>query len=148
MSLQLIEKSITIDAPAEKVWEVLFTQEINKIWFAEFSQGTQAYTDWQVGSKAVFKDDSESGIFGKIAVNKLNEEMVIEYDGMLMNGKEDFDSKDAKNVKGSKETYKLVTDGPQTRLDITVDTDPEYFEMMSDSWDRALDIIKRLAEKK
>ena len=148
MNWKLIEKSITIDAPAQKVWEVLFTQEFNKIWFAEFSEGTQAYTDWQVGSKAVFKDDSESGIFGRITVNKLHEEMVIEYDGMIINGKEDFDSKDAKNVKGSKETYKLVTDGPQTRLDITIDTDPEYLDMMSDSWDRALDIIKELAEKK
>ena len=148
MNWKLIEKSITIDAPAEKVWEVLFTQELNKIWFAEFSEGTQAYTDWQVGSKAVFKDDSGSGIVGRITVNKLHEEMVIEYDGMIMNGKEDFDSEDAKNMKGINETYKLVTDGPQTRLDVTVDMDPEYFEMMSDSWDRAMDIIKELAEKK
>jgi len=148
MNLELIEKSITIDAPAEKVWEVLFTQELNKIWFAEFSQGTQAYTDWQVGSKVVFKDDSESGIFGRIIVNKLHEEMVIEYDGMIMNGKEDFDSEDAKSMKGVKETYKLKGDGPQTRLDVTVDMDPEYFEMMSESWDRALDIIRELAEKK
>ena len=148
MNLELIEKSITIDVPAEKVWEVLFTQELNKIWFAEFSEGTQAYTDWQVGSKAVFKDDSENGIVGKITVNKLHEEMVIEYDGMIMNGKEDFDSEDAKNMKGINETYKLVTNGPQTRLDVTVDMDPEYFEMMSDSWNRALDVIKELAEKK
>ena len=148
MNWKLIEKSITIDADAEKVWNVLFTQELNKIWFAEFSEGTQAYTDWQEGSKAIFKDDTESGIIGKITVNKLHEELVIEYESMLMNGKEDFESEYAQNIKGSKETYKLKSDGPETRLDVTCDMDAEYFDMMSESWDRALNTVKELAEKK
>ena len=53
-----IEKSIEIDAPIEKVYEVLTNPELVRGWASAFSEGTYAETDWQPGSTVEWKDKS------------------------------------------------------------------------------------------
>ncbi len=48
METKKIQKSIEINAPAEKVWNVLFTDESYRIRAAEFAPGSYAETDWQL----------------------------------------------------------------------------------------------------
>ena len=146
MESTLIKKSIEINAPKEEVWKTLIEKERNKKWFAAFSEGTEAHTDWQVGSKAIFADGSGSGILGVVTENKPNELLAIEYTGMVRGGNEDFESEEAKAVKGSKEIYWLKEANGITQLDIESDMGAEYFDMMSASWDQALVIIKDLSE--
>lgn len=45
------KKSIAINAPAVKVWEALITPESIK----QYLFGTDAISDWKVGSKIIFK---------------------------------------------------------------------------------------------
>lgn len=52
--MRTIEKSIKINAPKEKVWEVLVNNDLNQTWYAVFSEGTFAETDWKIGSKVIF----------------------------------------------------------------------------------------------
>lgn len=148
MEKQVIENSLIIDAPKERVWDVLTKDELNRIWYAEFNEGTYAETDWKVGSKVIFTDSSKSGLIGTVTVNKLNEELVIEYIGEYINGKEDYDSENAEKLKGAKETYILSEKDGKTYLDITGDMDPDFCEMMSEAWERAMRKIKELAERK
>ncbi len=68
--LQTIKKSITINAPREKVWEVLLQDKLTRLWYAEFSEGTKAETDWKEGSKVLFTDDTGSGMVGKVVAVK------------------------------------------------------------------------------
>ncbi len=147
MALKLIKKSIDINAPKEKVWEVLLKNEYIEKWYKAFGEGIIADTNWQLGSKAVFKDSKGSGLIGKIAERKDNEIISIEYSGMLINGKEDFESAEAKNMKGGHETYKLSEKDGVTHLDTEFNMDEKDFQMMSDLWEKALRIIKDLAEK-
>ncbi|MCF0063096.1 DinB family protein [Dyadobacter chenwenxiniae] len=146
METKLIKKSIAILAPKENVWETIISNDKNKIWFNAFSEGTQAETDWQIGSKAVFTDDSKNGIIGKIAVKKPAEELIIEYTGVLNNGVESYDNEEAQSVKGFEEIYRLHEENGATQLDVQCDMGIEYYEMMSDAWDHALLIMKELAE--
>ncbi|MCF0040940.1 DinB family protein [Dyadobacter fanqingshengii] len=146
METKLIKKSIAINAPKENVWKVMISNDKNKIWYNAFSEGTQAETDWQVGSKAVFSDDSKSGIVGIITVNKPAEELVIEYTGVLNNGVENYENEEAQSVKGFQEFYWLKEENGVTRLDMQCDMGIDYFEMMSDAWDHALIIVRELAE--
>jgi hypothetical protein len=148
MPIQTIKKSIDINAPKEKVWDVLFQDHFNRIWFAEFSPGTYADTDWHVGSKVIFTDNSGGGIIGKITVNNPHAILSIEYDGILVNGKEDFDSEGAKQMKGARETYELTQKDGITYLSIAGDIDLAYFDEMSLAWDRAMQKIKDLSEGK
>jgi len=142
-----IKKSVEINASSEKVWNVLILDEYNREWYSAFSEGTHAETDWKVGSKVVFFDKSKDGMIGKIIENEPGKSLVIEYDGVIMQGLEDYDSEVAKKVKGGQESYILTDVDGATNLAISSDMDPEYYEMMSEQWDVALDKIKTLAEQ-
>ena len=61
---------------------------------------------------------------------------------------EDFESDDAKGIKGSLETYKLSEMNGVTHLVIESDMGEDYFEKMSLAWNKALIKIKELAENK
>jgi hypothetical protein len=144
--MKKIEKSVSINAPKEKVWDVLLQDEYNRQWFGIFSQGTHAETDWKVGSKVTFVDKDRSGIIGKIVTNDAFKELVIEYTGFIMKDIEDYDSDELKEFVGSHETYKLNESNGTVTLDITSDMSDEYFDTMAAQWDEALLKIKELAE--
>jgi len=146
MEMKVITKSIGIMAPIEKVWKVLLDDKCTRIWYAEFSEGTHAVTDWQVGSKAVFIDNSNSGLVSKVIVNKPGEMLSVEHQGIVMDGKEDYESEMAKAVKGGRETYLLSGKNVITQLSIESDMAEEMFESMSLSWDKALQKIQELSE--
>lgn len=146
MKIKPITKSITLQASKEKVWDVLTLDRYNRQWFGAFSEGSHAKTDWQVGSKAIFADSSNSGIWGIIIENVPAQSLVIEYQGMIADGKDDPESPYAKDVKGSKESYHIHDLGGHSRLDINVEMAEEYFDQMNGAWDQALEIVKDLAE--
>jgi len=144
--IQTIKKSININASQEKVWPVLIQDNFNRIWFAAFSEGVIAETNWQIGTKAKFIDNKGDGIVGTVIVNRLYEVLSIEYDGLMIAGTEDYESAEAQAVKGSRETYRLSEKEGATQLTIECDTAEEYFGMMAAAWDNALLKIKELAE--
>lgn len=146
MKTELIKKSIEISAPKEKVWDVLLNDKFTRIWYAEFSEGSHAETDWKVGSKALFTDKSNRGLVGKVIVNIPNEVISVEYQGLVMAGTEDYESDEAKNVKGARETYHLAEKNGVTRVSIECDMGEEWFESMSLAWDKALLKVKELSE--
>jgi len=144
--MKVIKRSVSINAPKEKVWDVLVNNKLNRIWYAEFSAGTIAETDWQIGSKAVFKDESGSGLIAEVTENKPNEILSVEYKGMLSGGKEEYDSEEAKSVQGGGETYVLKGTNGRTDLTITCDLDDSMYDAMLGMWDKALQRLKQLAE--
>lgn len=146
MKLEAIRKGIDISASKERVWQVLTDEAYTRRWYAEFSEGTYADTDWSLGSKAVFKDSKGSGLVAKIVANKPAELLSMQFQGMVIDGVEDCESDLAKALQAGHETYHLSGDDVSTRLSIECDSDPDSFEMMSASWDKALQRIKRLAE--
>jgi len=146
MKEEIIKKSIEINAPKEKVWEVLLRDEYTRIWYAEFSEGTHAETDWKVGSKILFTDNSGSGLVSKVMVNKPFEAITIEHQAAIIQGKEDVDSADAKNWKGCVETYLLSEKDGVTTLSIYNEMPEEYLEPFLLAWDKALPKIKELSE--
>ncbi|MGK4569347.1 SRPBCC domain-containing protein [Flavobacterium sp. 3HN19-14] len=146
MQLKTISKTLSIFAPREKVWEVLTNDEYNKQWYAVFSEGTRATTDWELGSKAIFTDEGGNGIVGKIIVHDAFESLAIEYEGMVRDGKEDYETQLAKDMKGCLEVYKLTVEDGVTQLDVACDMGEEYYFEMSEQWDKAMHKIKQLAE--
>lgn len=143
--MKKIQKTIKIAAPKEKVWNVLVEDELNRLWFAEFSAGSHAITDWIEGHKVTFVDDSKRGIIGKIAEKHPYEMLSIVYDGIFWDGEEDFDSNEAQKVKGTFEKYYLNEADGVTTLSIESDMPMEHFDMMSEAWDNALAKIETLS---
>lgn len=145
--IQTIKKTVAVNAPKEKVWDVLLQDNFNRLWFAAFSEGTYADTDWQLGSKVKFIDNSNSGLIGEVVVNRPYEVISVEYTGVVEAGEEDYESPAAKAMQGSRETYRLTQKEGVTTLAIESDMAEEYFDMMAAAWDTALEKIKELAEK-
>ncbi|HMI07709.1 MAG TPA: SRPBCC domain-containing protein [Flavobacterium sp.] len=143
--MKTIKKTIKIEAPKEKVWNVLLEDDYNRIWMAEFMEGSHAKTDWIVGHKVRFLDNKNNGIVGKIAAKQPYDLIEIVYDGEVKNGEDDFESDSAKAMKGAKENYYLSEDNGTTTLSVESDMDERHFDMMSAAWDKALEKIDELA---
>lgn len=147
-----MEFNIKINAPREKVWDVLFGEKTYPIWTTAFSEGSHVETDWKKGSKAVFLDSKERGMVSKIVDNVPNEYMSIEHLGMIMNGLEDYESEAVKSWAGTKENYTLTDLGGKTNLHIFMEMDESeknkpMLDMFANMWPNALAIVKELAEK-
>ncbi len=146
MKSKAIKKAIDIVSPKETVWNVLLNDKYTRLWYAEFSEGTYAETDWKVGSKALFRDSSDNGLIGKVVVNNPNITISVEYLGILNKGIEDYDSDLAKGIKGGLETYHLLETNGITNISVVCDTAEEMYAYMSSAWDKALLKIKKLSE--
>jgi uncharacterized protein YndB with AHSA1/START domain len=145
--MKTITKSIFINAPKSKVWEVLISDQYTPEWYSVFSEGSHVETDWQVGNKAVFSDASGGGMVTRIIENKPEEMLSLQYIGLVKNGKEDVTSAEAAKYAGGKETYSLFELNNGTQLDVSSDMTEEIFNEMSATWDKALDKVKQLAEE-
>lgn len=146
MKKQTIKKSIETGAPKEIVWDVLLNDKFTRLWYAEFSEGSHADTDWKPGSKVIFSDNSNCGLIGRIVDLQPCDIISVEYTGIFTNSVEDYDSDIARDVKGGRETYRLNEKNGKTLLSIECDMGEEFFESMSAAWERALQKIKHLSE--
>lgn len=143
---ETIRKSIGIGASKEKVWQVLFDEKYLPIWYAEFSLGARVEGTWRVGSKVVFTDISGGGLVGKVVVNRPFTKLSVEYLGLVVTGEEDYESEEAKAVRGGHELYSLEDQEGTVLLSVETDMPQESYDSMTLAWERALLTIRNLAE--
>jgi hypothetical protein len=138
---------ISINAPREKVWEILWGKDTYPQWTAPFSPGSDVFTDWKKGSKVIFGDGSGNGMIACIADTIPCEFMSFQHLGMVNDGVEDTESEKVKEWAGSHENYTLKTVGGSTEVTVDMDISEEYAEMFKNIWPNALAVLKELAEK-
>jgi uncharacterized protein YndB with AHSA1/START domain len=135
--------SMTINVPAEKVWEALTTPEMIK----QYLFGTTAVSDWKVGSPLIYRGEwqgkqyEDKGTILRMEENKLFEATYWS----SMSGKEDL----PENY--NKVTYELEDLGEdQTKLTITQDnvaTEQER-EHSEKNWGMVLETLKKMLENR
>ena len=141
------EFKILIDAPPEKVWNVLWNDASYSQWTSAFAEGSKVETDWKEGSKVLFLDGKGQGMISIIAKKKPNEFMSFKHIGTVNNGVEDLDSPQTKEWAGALENYTLKNTGGKTELVVDMDMTEEYKDYFIKTWPMALDKVKELAEK-
>jgi len=143
--------SIVINAPVEKVWNTMLDDATYRIWTSAFHEGSYYKGDWSEGSKILFlgpnDDGTEGGMVSRIAVNRLHEFVSIEHQGIINKGVEDTTSDEAKKWAPAFENYTFAKHDDGTELFIDVDVLPEYEEMMTGIWPKALEKLKEISEK-
>jgi uncharacterized protein YndB with AHSA1/START domain len=144
--MKTIKKMIDIRASREVVWKVLTEDQYVRQWYAAFSESARAETDWKIGSNVLFIDDTQTGLIGKVVENKINELLSVEYTGMVLNGKADYEHNDSVAVKGGYETYALLQKGGTTELTISGNMSDGLYNAMASLWDDALLKLKSVAE--
>lgn len=141
------EFKTTINAPREKVWNALWEDTTYQEWTSVFSEGSKAETDWKKGSKVLFLDGKGQGMVSKIADNVPNEYMSIEHLGFVKDGVEDTTSDEVKKWAGAKENYTLKNANGKTEVTVEMDITEEYKDYFTETWPKALEKLKEIAEK-
>ncbi|MBC7949578.1 MAG: SRPBCC domain-containing protein [Chitinophagaceae bacterium] len=139
--------NIEIDAPREKVWNILWGENSYPAWTSVFTEGSRAETDWRKGSKVLFLDGKGQGMVAKIADARPNEFMSFQHLGMVNDGVEDLDSPKVKEWAGAFENYTLKTVNGKTAVTVDMDLTEEYKDYFIKLWPKALEKLKELSEQ-
>ncbi len=141
------EFKVSINAPREKVWEVLWNDATYQAWTSAFNEGSHVVTDWNKGSKVLFLDGKGSGMVSTIAEKKPAEFMSFKHLGIVRDGVEDTTSEEVKQWAGAEENYSLKPVDGNTELTVQVDINDEWKDYFVTTFPKALDKVKELAEK-
>jgi hypothetical protein len=149
--MEKLKFNINIQAPKEKVWEIMLGDHTYRKWTEPFMPGSYFVGDWSEGSKILFLapdgKGNEAGMVSKIKANRPYEYISIEHLGFIENGKEDTTSDAVKSWAGAHENYTLLENKGLTKVLVELDTAEEHKDMFENSWQEALKKLKALAEK-
>lgn len=150
--MQKIHFSIHINAPREKVWDIILGKVSYSQWASAFSPGSYFKGSWEEGSKILFLGQNpdgsgEGGMVSRIKENRPHEFVFIEHLGTISNGVEDTTSEEAKKWSKSYESYSFVDKDGGTEVSVDMNTLDEYKNMFEEMWPKALQALKELAEK-
>lgn len=155
-----LEFTATINAPKEKVRNVMLADETYRKWTAAFSPGSWYEGDRSQGSEILFLGSDPSnpgqigGMYSKIAVNKPFEMISIEHLGEVNNGVKQVNAAWA----GAHENYYLSEQDGVTTLKIEIDVEqtseeqqgagvPDFVAMFNEMRPKALADLKQLCEE-
>ncbi len=140
--------SIDICASNEKVWDVLWNDTSYRQWTSVFAENSHVVTDnWKEGTRVLFLDGKGSGMVSKVAANKPGKYMSFQHLGEVRDGVEDTTSDKIKTWAGSFENYTLEEKEGNTHLMIDMDIVEEFKDIFVNTWPKALELVKNLAEK-
>ncbi|MEO8173789.1 MAG: SRPBCC domain-containing protein [Sediminibacterium sp.] len=139
-----------INASREKLWDALWTDANYREWTSAFAEGSRAESDWKKGSKILFTDGKGSGMVSMIAENKPYEFMSFQHLGMIKEGVEDMEAGKTQGWAGAHENYTLKEANGKTELTVEMDQmgmSQDMLDYFSNTWPKALEKLKELAEK-
>lgn len=145
--MKKIQFSTSINAPKEKVWQVLWNDDTYQKWTSVFSEGSKAVTDWKEGSKIHFLDAKNDGMYSMIDKCVENEVMNFKHIGVIKDGVEQPLDDATKSWSGSAENYGLTETNGITTLNVEMDIITDYQDYFNKTFPLALDLVKKLAEE-
>ena len=134
--------SIKINAPKEKVWDKLWSDESYRQWTEVFSPGSYAQTDWQEGSKVLFLTPKGEGMFSLIEKKVPFQEMTFKHLGEVKNGVEE-----EKDWGNARESYYLKESDGATEVTVQLDSTEDHQKYFSETFPKALDRLKQISEQ-
>ncbi|WP_312825891.1 SRPBCC domain-containing protein [Epilithonimonas sp.] len=145
--MEKLKYQIEIDAPAEKVWDILWNEKTYSQWTYYFSPDSNMITDWELGGKTYFTDSSKkNGMVSTIERMEEPKHLIFKHLGEMVDGVEDVDSEKVKAWNGSLEAYYLEEINGKTTLTVEVDSNDEFKEMFDNGFKKGLEVIKNLSE--
>ncbi|MDI5886632.1 SRPBCC family protein [Flavobacterium yafengii] len=143
-----LEFKIEINAPKEKVWEILWNEETYKQWTSIFCEGSYAESDWKEGSKIHFLSPNGDGMNSIIFKKIDNEYMAFKHLSEIKKFQEMPVDDATQEWTGAMEMYRLTEDNGITVLEAKMDAVEKYIDYFKTTWPKALDLVKKLSEEK
>lgn len=137
-----------IDAPKQKIWDVLWNEKTYSEWTKFFSPGCVVKSDWKVGGKTYFLNSEGEGMVSTIDSIEQPDQIIFKHLGMIdKEGNEDIHSKEVMEWSGCFEKYILIDFGDKTKLHAEVQTEKEWQDHINTGFIKGLEIVKDLAER-
>ena len=137
---------VKIDAPKEKVWNVLWDNSTYNKWTSVFSEGSHAVSDWKEGSEVLFLSGDGQGMFSTIAKKIPNEYMSFKHLGIVKDQQKQPEDEETKKWSGATENYTLKGNDGKTELIVEMDLADEHEDYFNKTFPQALDKVKELSE--
>lgn len=140
--MKLLHYQIQIDAPAEKVWEVLFTQDSNKRWPSALNENTYFEGNWEQGSTMRFLDQENNGMYNLVVKNSHGIELAMKHLGWILDGE-----LSPQDWEDSTVSYILESNGNGTMLHAKVNSLDEFVDFFNSKYPQNFEKVKMLSEK-
>jgi uncharacterized protein YndB with AHSA1/START domain len=148
--METLSYEIVINAPKEKIWDVLWNEHTYSEWTKFFNPSSASFmkSDWKVGGKTYFVNAAGAGMVSTIDSLEKPDQIVFKHLGMIdEEGNEDTESMEVKQWSGCFEKYFLIDFDGKTKLHAEVQTEKDWEEHMNTGFTKGLQIVKELAEK-
>ena len=139
--------SVDIDAPRDKVWQVLWSDDTYGAWTSAFAPGSRAISDWQQGSRIQFLDGEGSGMESVIDKLVPEEYMSFRHTAEILGGEVQQLDERTSQWSGGHEDYRLTERNGATTVDVDLEAPEEYADMFNDKFPQALRRLKEIAEE-
>lgn len=137
---------IDIAAPVARVWDCMFDPIAYRNWTRAFCEGSYYEGSWAQGARIAFRDPDGNGMDAVVDENVRHERVALRLVGDFTAGRPNADSPLIREP--AHERYEFsATAGGGTRLDIHLQSwNDGFLAFLQDSWPRALQRLKALAE--
>lgn len=146
--MKKITFSIDINAPKEKVWYSLWDEENYENWTSAFCEGSHAISDWNEGGKIYFLGPGGGGGMSSIiSIKKPFDTMSFKHLTEIKDFKELPITEEIESWSGSEERYVLSENNGITTVTVTIDVVEKFADYFSETFPKALQKVKEIAEK-
>lgn len=145
--METLHFSIKINAPKERVWDIMLADKPFRQWSGEISQGSYYEGSWEQGSNIRFMNATGGGVLSRIAQNKLHEFILIENYGVIEHGVEKTEGPIVAQAASMHENYTFTETDGITEVLVETNADDEYKPIFERVWPKALAKLKALCEQ-
>ncbi len=143
---QTLHFDVRIAAPRRQVWQAMLFSPGYEQWTAAFCEGSRYEGSWDAGARIRFVGPDGNGMVAEIAEHRPAEFVSIRHLGEIRDGAEDTTSEKVRAWAPALENYTFADADGGTRVEVELQTVPEYLAFMQDTFPKALDRLKALCE--
>jgi uncharacterized protein YndB with AHSA1/START domain len=142
--MSILEYEQKIEAPAPKIWQVLWQEQTYSEWTSVFNAGSYAISDFTEGSEFQFLSPNGSGVYGHIAKCVPNAFIEFQYEGEVRAYQKIDSDFDWKKVR---ESYRFIEDEKGILLSVSLVGMQEHASFFNTAFPKALLNVKKMAEE-
>ena len=149
---ELLKFSTSIQALVTDVYEKMLDEKTYREWTKAFNAESQYVGSWKKGSMIRFigvdEKGQRGGMVSRVKENMPSKFLSIEHLGIIQGDKEIMSGQGVEEWAGALENYKFIADGKKTLVEVSMDANQEFKSYFSETWPKALELLKKICEKK
>ena len=146
--METLTFTTTIEAPKKKVWETMLGKDTYPKWIGVAWPGSGYSGDWTEGSEMRFEGEGGGGTAARITESRPPEFIAAEHFAVInADGTLDRESDMAKGWIGTTENYTFTETNGATEVVVELKLPPDWISEFEESWPKALQALKELAEQ-